>query len=124
MLSTGSITWSAVAEVTEALRLPRGRLLVDAACGFGSYGIEVARRSDARLLGVDFSNVALEQARVGGAAFLPIGRAEFRTGTLAAIEIPDGSADGLMCLDSVSSVPRSPGCSSSAGCWLPGRGWY
>lgn len=109
MLSTGSMTWSGVAEVTEALRLPRGGLLVDAACGFGSYGIEVARRSDARLLGVDFSNVALEQARVGGAAFLPIGRAEFRTGTLAATGVPDGSADGLMCLDSVQFGPPLAG---------------
>ncbi len=101
MLSTGSMTWSGVAEVTEALRLPRGGLLVDAACGFGSYGIEVARRSGARLLGVDFSKVALEHAGVSSAAFLPVGRAEFRTGTLAATGIPAGAADGLMCLDSV-----------------------
>jgi SAM-dependent methyltransferase len=109
MLSTGSMTWPGVAEVTEALRLPRGGLLVDAACGFGSYGIEVARRSDARLLGVDFSKVALEQARAGGAAFLPIGRAEFRTGTLTALGIPDASADGLMCLDSVQFGPPPAG---------------
>ena len=101
MLSTGSMTWPGLAEVTEALRLPPGGLLVDVACGFGSYGIEVARRSDARLLGVDFSTVALERARAGGAAFLPDGRAEFRTGTLAATGLPDGIADGLMCLDSV-----------------------
>jgi SAM-dependent methyltransferase len=101
MLSTGSMTWPGLAEVTEALRLPPGGLLVDAACGFGSYGIEVARRSDARLLGVDFSTVALEQARVSSAAFLPVGRAEFRTGTLAATGIGEGTVDGLMCLDSV-----------------------
>jgi SAM-dependent methyltransferase len=100
-LSSGSVTWAGLAEVTEALRLPPGGLLVDAACGFGSYGVEVARRSDARVLGVDFSTVALEQARVGGAAFLPVGRAEFRAGTLAATGLPDGIADGLMCLDSV-----------------------
>ena len=100
-LSTGSMTWPGVAELAAALKLPPGGLLVDAACGFGSYGIEVARRSDARLLGVDFSRVALEQARVGGAAFLPMGLAEFKTGTLAALGIPDGTADGLMCLDSV-----------------------
>jgi SAM-dependent methyltransferase len=101
MLSTGSLTWPGVAEVTEALRLPPNGLLIDAACGFGGYGIEVARRTDARLIGVDFSEVALEQARAGSAAFLPVGRAEFRTGTLAATGLPDGIADGLMCLDSV-----------------------
>jgi SAM-dependent methyltransferase len=101
MLSTGSLTWPGVAEVTEALRLPPDGLLVDAACGFGSYGIEVARRADARLLGVDFSTVALEQARARSAAFLPVGRAEFLPGTLTATGLPDGVADGLMCLDSV-----------------------
>jgi SAM-dependent methyltransferase len=100
-LSAGSLTWPGVAEVTEALRLPRGGLLVDVACGFGSYGIEVARRSGARLRGVDFANVALEQASAAGAAFLPFGRAEFRTGTLTATGLLDGAADGLMCLDSV-----------------------
>jgi SAM-dependent methyltransferase len=101
MLSTGSLTWPGVAEVTEALRLGPDGLLVDAACGLGGYGIEVARRSDARLVGVDFSKVALGQARVGSAAFLPIGRAEFVAGTLTATGLPDGVADGLMCLDSV-----------------------
>jgi SAM-dependent methyltransferase len=109
MLSTGSMTWSGLAQVTGALRLPPGGLLVDAACGFGSYGIEVARRSDARLLGVDFSTVALEHARVSSAAFLPVGRAEFHNGTLAATGIPDGTADGLMCLDSVQFGPPLAG---------------
>ncbi len=101
MLSSGSLTWPGVTDVTEALRLPPDGLLVDAACGLGSYGIEVARRSDARLVGVDFSKVALEQARVGSAAFLPAGRAEFMAGALTATGLPDGVADGLMCVDSV-----------------------
>ncbi len=101
MLSTGSMTWSGLAEVTEALRLPPDGLLVDAACGFGGYGIEVARRSGARLLGLDFSKVAVEQARVRGAAFLPLGRAEFLVQTLDSAGLPAGTVDGLMCLDSV-----------------------
>jgi SAM-dependent methyltransferase len=108
MLSTGSLTWPGLAEVTEALRLPPDGLLVDAACGFGSYGIEVARRSDARLIGVDFSTVALEQARAGGAAFLPVGRAEFLPGSLTATGLPDGVVDGLMCLDSVQFASPPP----------------
>jgi SAM-dependent methyltransferase len=101
LLSTGTTTWLGLAEVTGALRLPRDGLLVDAACGFGGYGIEVARRSGARLLGVDFSEVALEQARVSSAEVLPAGRAEFLAGTLTATGLPAGAADGLMCLDSV-----------------------
>ena len=47
--------------VTRNLRLPPGGLLADIACGRGGYSIENARRAGARLLGVDFSVVALDQ---------------------------------------------------------------
>jgi SAM-dependent methyltransferase len=99
--STSLLTWAAIAEVTEALRLPPGGLLVDAACGRGGYGIEIARRAGARLLGVDFSAVALGQARRSGARRLPDGRPQFQVGTLTATGLADGVADGLMCVDAV-----------------------
>jgi SAM-dependent methyltransferase len=99
--SSSLLTWAGIAEVTEALRLPPGGLLVDAACGRGGYGIEVARRSGARLLGVDFSAVALRQARLAGARRLPPGRSQFQAGTLTATGLAAGTADGLMCVDAV-----------------------
>jgi SAM-dependent methyltransferase len=99
--STSTLNWDGIAEVTEALRLPKGALLVDAACGRGGYGIEVARRSGARLTGVDFSAVALQQARHNSARLLPDGRAEFVVGTLTATGLPAALADGLMCVDAV-----------------------
>jgi SAM-dependent methyltransferase len=99
--STSTLTWPGIAELTDALRMPRDGLLVDLACGRGGYGIEVARRAGARLLGVDFSGVALEQARLSGARLLPAGRSEFRVGTLAATGLPAAVADGLMCVDAV-----------------------
>jgi SAM-dependent methyltransferase len=99
--STSTLTWDGIAEVTDALRLPKGGLLVDAACGRGGYGIEVARRSGAHLTGVDFSAVALEQARRSSARLLPDRRAEFVVGTLTATSLPDAVADGLMCVDAV-----------------------
>jgi tRNA G10 N-methylase Trm11 len=52
--SASLLPWQGIAAVTAALRLPRGGLLLDPACGPGGYGIEVARRTGARLLGVDF----------------------------------------------------------------------
>jgi SAM-dependent methyltransferase len=99
--STSLLTWAGIAELTEALDLPPDGLLLDAACGRGGYGIEVARRSGARLLGVDFSEVALAQARLSSARLLPPGRAEFQAGSLAATGLPAGLADGLMCVDAV-----------------------
>jgi SAM-dependent methyltransferase len=99
--STSLLPWPGIAEVTEALRLPSDGLLVDLACGRGGYGIEVARRTGARLAGVDFSAVALAQARLSSAGVLPEGRAEFRAGTLVATGLPDAAAEGLMCVDAV-----------------------
>jgi SAM-dependent methyltransferase len=97
----GVLSWQGVAEVTEELRLPRDGLLLDIACGRGGYGVEVALRAGTRLVGVDFSAVALEQARSVSARRLPAGRSEFQIGTLLATGLPAGVADGLMCVDAV-----------------------
>jgi SAM-dependent methyltransferase len=99
--STSLLPWQGIAELTEALRPSPDGLLVDVACGRGGYGIEVAGRSGARLLGLDFSEVALEQARRSGGRLLPAGRAEFRQGTLLATGLPDAAAHGLMCVDAI-----------------------
>ncbi|HEY1618588.1 MAG TPA: class I SAM-dependent methyltransferase [Streptosporangiaceae bacterium] len=96
MLAAGHL-----AEVTAALALGPGALLADLACGRGSYGIEVARRSGARLAGVDFSQVALNQARQDSAARLPAGRARFQAGTLTATGLADDSADAVLCVDAI-----------------------
>ena len=95
------LPWQGVAEVTEELRLPQDGLLLDIACGRGGYGIEVARRTGARLVGVDFSAVALEQAKSISARRLLAGRSEFQIGTLLAAGLPTGVADGQMCVDAV-----------------------
>jgi SAM-dependent methyltransferase len=97
----GVLPWQGIAEVTEALRLPRDGLLLDIACGRGGYGIEVALRAGTRLVGVDFSAVALEQAKSISARRLPASRSEFQIGTLLAAGLPTGVADGLMCVDAV-----------------------
>jgi SAM-dependent methyltransferase len=95
------LPWKGVAEVTEELRLPQDGLLLDIACGRGGYGIEVAQRAGTRLVGVDFSAVALEHAKSISARRLPAGRSEFQIGTLLAAGLPTGVADGLMCVDAV-----------------------
>jgi SAM-dependent methyltransferase len=97
----GVLPEPAVTELTSELRLLRDGLLLDVACGRGGYGIEVAHRTGTRLVGVDFSAVALEQATALGTRRLPAGRAEFRLGTLVATGLPTGAADGLMCVDAV-----------------------
>jgi SAM-dependent methyltransferase len=99
--STSLLAWQGIAEVTDELRMPQDGLLLDLACGRGGYGIEVARRTGARLIGVDFSGVALEQARSSSARLLPAGRFKFQVGTLIATGLPAGAADGAMCVDAL-----------------------
>jgi len=99
LLSTSLLGWEGIAEVTMALRLSAGGTLVDLACGRGGYGLEIAARAGARLIGVDFSaeavNQACEQARRLGRA------ADFRVGDLAATGLDAGSAEAVLCVDSI-----------------------
>lgn len=99
--STSLLTWQGVADVEDALRVPPGGLLLDIGCGRAGYGIEIALRTGARLVGVDFSATALRQAAVAAAERLPAGRAEFRVGTLLDTGLPGGAADAVMCVDAV-----------------------
>jgi SAM-dependent methyltransferase len=104
LLSTSLLGWDAIAEVTAALRLPEGGLLVDLACGRGGYGLEVASRTGARLTGIDFSAEAVRQAREHarrrGAA------ADFRVGDLAATGLDTGAADAVLCVDAIQFAPE------------------
>ena len=99
LLSTSLLTWAGIAEVTQALRLPAGGVLLDLACGRGGYGLEIAARTGTRLVGVDFSAEALRQAREQARR---LGRAaEFRAGNLTATGLDAGSADAVLCIDAI-----------------------
>jgi SAM-dependent methyltransferase len=96
-----------IAEATAALRLAPGGTLVDLACGRGGYGLEIAGRTRARLVGVDFSAEAVrqarEQARRRGAA------AKLRVGDLAATGLDAGSADAVLGVDAIHFAPPPAG---------------
>lgn len=94
--STSLLSWDGIADVTEALGLGEGAVLLDLACGRGGYGLEIARRTGARLIGVDFSRVAIERARQKAE-----GSAEFRVGDLTHTGLPDSSVDAVMCVDAI-----------------------
>ncbi len=99
LLSTSLLGWDGVAEATAAMRLSPGDVLLDLACGRGGYGLEIARRTGARLVGVDFSAEALRQA---GAQAGRLGRsAAFHVGDLAATGLADGSVNAVLCVDAI-----------------------
>ncbi len=129
LLSTSLLGWDGIAEITAVLRLAAGDTLVDLACGRGGYGLEIAGRTGARLVGVDFSAEAVRQAseqarRLGSAA-------DFRVGDLAATGLDTGSAGALLCVDAIQFAPQSdaayreirrvlaPGGKVVLTCWEP-----
>jgi SAM-dependent methyltransferase len=129
LLSTSLLTWEGIAEVTEALRLSPGAILLDLACGRGGYGLEVAARTGARLAGADFSAEAIHQARQQARR---LGRtAAFCVADLAATGLRTGSASAVLCVDAIQFAPRpdaayrelrrvlAPGGRAVLTCWEP-----
>jgi SAM-dependent methyltransferase len=129
LLSTSLLGWDGIAEATEGLRLCPGDTLVDLACGRGGYGLEIAARTGARLVGVDFSAEAVHQAR--GQARRLGAEADFRIGDLAATGLDAGSAGAVLCVDAIHFAPQpdaaygeirrvlAPGGRAVLTCWEP-----
>ena len=102
VLSSSLLPWDGIAEVVELLRLGVPATLVDLACGRGGYGLEVAARTGASLIGVDFSVEAIRRARQCADA---LGRhARFLVADMAATGLPTASVDGVMCIDAIHIV--------------------
>lgn len=103
LLSTSLLTWDGVAEVADALQLAPGDVLLDLACGRGGYGLELAARTGARLIGIDFATEAIRQAAeltaLRGIA------AEFRVGDMASTGLPDAAVDGVVVVDAIHFPP-------------------
>ncbi|MFC4035266.1 class I SAM-dependent methyltransferase [Streptomyces polygonati] len=98
---SSSCDWPLLGLMTSRLRMRPGQLLVDAGCGTGGTGLWLARALSARLVGIDLSPVAIEQAGARRAAFLPNGRATFRVASLDDTGLPDSCAHGIVCVDSL-----------------------
>lgn len=99
--STGALGWDALTEVEAALEIGSEHTLLDLACGRGGYGMEIVQRSGARLVGVDFSAVAIGQARRQAETLGLSGRAEFRLANMVDTGLDDSSVDSVLCVDSI-----------------------
>jgi ubiquinone/menaquinone biosynthesis C-methylase UbiE len=98
---SSSCTWSVLGEMVGRLRLRPDDLLVDLGCGRGGTGLWLARAFSARLIGLDFSPVAIELANARAADFVPEGRATFQVGTFEQTGLPDACADGAISMDAL-----------------------
>lgn len=104
--STSLLSGPGLDEVVAILDLRPGQVLLDLACGRGGYGLEIVRRTGCRLIGVDFSAVAIDQAE-DRAADLAI-PADFQVGQLTGIGLPDAGADAVLIVDAFQFADPKP----------------
>jgi SAM-dependent methyltransferase len=101
MDASGLLPWAGVTEVAAALNLAPGQLLVDLGCGRGGYSLEIARQTGARLLGLDFSPVAVTTAASRAASADIAGPAAFCVGDITATGVGTGVADAVVCIETI-----------------------
>jgi SAM-dependent methyltransferase len=89
-------TWTDLRRIDQALALRPGQVLLDLGCGEGGPGLWLAARSQARLIGVDFSRYAIGAASRRAGEFVPEGRARFALGTFTATGLPVASVDAAV----------------------------
>ena len=102
----GVVPAEAIPELAGELRLVPGSTLLDLACGRGAYGLLIAQRTGASLVGLDFSAQALTEAGEQ-AARMGVSTASFRIGELTATGLPDASVESVLCTDAI-QFPDEP----------------
>ena len=99
------VTLPQLRRMAAELRLGPGATLVDLGCGRGGPALWMARETGARLVGVDFSAVAIEQAKARAAELGMGDQAQFVVGTFADTGLEANVADGAMSEDALQYVP-------------------
>ena len=102
----GYITRKELRELADALEVGLGRRVADLGCGRGGPGQWVAGATGTELIGVDFSAVALEQARATARA---LGMScSYQSGTFDSTGLKSTSLDGAFSIDVIWAIPDKP----------------
>lgn len=102
---TSYVTLTDLRRTAHELRVGPGQTFVDLACGRGGPGLRVARQSGAALVGIDFSQVAVEHATRKAVEFGLAGRTQFQVADFTATGFPAGALDGAMSVDALFLAP-------------------
>jgi SAM-dependent methyltransferase len=97
----GYITRSELREMVGTLHVGPGQTIADLGCGRGGPGQWIACATGAALVGIDFSGVALEQAR---ACRLGITSA-YKSASFDATGLDPASVDGALSIDVIWAIP-------------------
>jgi len=115
----GYITRSELREMVSALQVSRGQKIADLGCGRGGPGQWIAGVTGAALVGIDFSAVALDQARARGHR-LGVNCA-YRSASFDATGLDPASVDGVFSIDAIWAIPdKRAGFAEAARILKPG----
>src|SRR6266404_6190586 len=115
----GYITLSELRQMAEALHVGPGDKIADMGCGRGGPGQWIAGVTGAVLVGIDFSAVALEQARAR-ARRLGI-TSSYQSGSFDATGLDPASVDGALSTDVIWAIPdKQAGFAETARILRPG----
>ncbi len=99
------VTAPQLQRMADVLRLQPGQTLVDLGCGMAGPALWMARETGAKLIGVDFSTVALGLARERADKLGLSGSARFVSGSFANTGLDSACADGAMSEDAIQYAP-------------------
>ena len=104
----GYITRSELRQMASALGVGPGQKVADLGCGRGGPGQWLARATGAALVGIDFSEVALEQARTRAQQLGIAGTVSYKTASFDATGLDAASIDGAISIDVIWAIPDKP----------------
>ena len=99
------LTLTEMQSMATALALPPGATLADLGCGMGGPGLWIARETQAHVVGIDISTVALDPARARALAFGMSERAQYAQGAFDDTGLDTASVDGAMSVDAFQYAP-------------------
>jgi ubiquinone/menaquinone biosynthesis C-methylase UbiE len=101
----GYITRSELHQMASAIHVAPGQKIADLGCGRGAPGQWLARTSGATLVGIDISEVALEQARARARQIGIADAVSYKVGSFDATGLDTASIDGVMSIDVIWAIP-------------------
>jgi ubiquinone/menaquinone biosynthesis C-methylase UbiE len=117
----GYITRTELCQVADALHVGPGHKIADLGCGRGGPGQWVARTTGAELIGIDISEVALEQARARARQSGIVDTVSYKLASFDATGLETASVDGAMSIDVIWAIPdKAAGFREAARILKPG----
>src|SRR5712692_4749340 len=115
----GYITLSELRQMADALHVGPGEKIADMGCGRGGPGQWIARSTGATLVGIDISDVALQQARER--VRRPGITVSYQTGSFDSTGLDAATFDGAMSVDVIWAIPdKHAGFAETARILRPG----